>query len=175
MIGDAWPKGLQIKIHTFPFKLYPKNWEDFKIDKEFINALHWNEVKFLNDQGNDFSNEIKNLPNNRGGIYIFIIKSEVLPSISEYLAYIGRALYTDTHSLRVRCRRYLTEYLNEKERPKITTLMKLFGNRLYLKYTIIEKNELIVELEAELINSLLPPFNDQVPDIITRQAVNAFK
>ena len=174
MIREAFPIGEQIKLHTFGFRLYPKLWIDFDIEEELMQALDWKETKFLNDEGTDFSDDIKNLPTNFGGIYIFIIKSNVLKEVSEYLAYIGRAQLTENHNLRVRCKRYLTQYINEKERPKITTLMNYFKDHLYLKYTKVDNNDLIVRLEAELINSLLPPFNDEIPNKKIRQAVNAF-
>jgi hypothetical protein len=38
----------------------------------------------------------------------------------------------------------------------------------------LEDNELIQYLEAELINSILPPFNDKIPAKKQRQAVDAF-
>lgn len=174
MLGEAFPLGEQIKLHTFEFKLYPKLWDDFSVEDDIINALEWSETKFLNDEGNDFSDEVKNLPNDSGGIYIFIIKSQVLRDISEYLAYIGRAQFTENHNLRIRCKRYLSQYLNEKERPKITTLINYYKDHLFLRYTKVSDNELIVRLEAELINSLLPPFNDEIPNKLVRQAIDAF-
>lgn len=174
MLADAFHLGEQIKLHTIEFKLYPQLWGDFDIDHKIMSELDWIEVKFLNDRANDFSEEVKKLPNDKGGVYIFIIKSEVLPNISEYLAYIGRAQLTEHHNLRVRCKRYLTTYINDKERPKITTLMHYYRDRLFLKYAIIEDNDLIIDIEAELINSLLPPFNDEIPEKRVRQAVDAF-
>jgi len=174
MKQDAFQLGEHIKLHTFGFRLSPKLWDEFGVDDDMMQSLVWDEVKFLNEEGTDFSPEVKNLPTDSGGIYIFIIKSFVLEGVSEYLAYIGRAQFTEHHNLRVRCRRYLTQYINEKERPKITTLMKYFKDRLYLRYTQVAKNEDIVKLEAELINSLLPPFNDEVPNKNIRQAVDAF-
>lgn len=174
MIGEAFPLGEQIKLHTFDFKLYPKLWNDFSVEEEIMLKLEWGETKFLNEDGTDFSDEVKNFPIDSGGIYLFIIKSNVLKGISEYLAYIGRAQFTENHNLRVRCKRYLTQYINENERPKITTLMNYFKDHLYIRYTKVSSNELIIKLEAELINSLLPPFNDEIPNKIVRQAVNAF-
>ena len=52
--------------------------------------------------------------------------------------------------------------------------MKYYKNHIFLRYSKISNNDLIVRLEAELINSLLPPFNDEVPDKIERQAIDAF-
>lgn len=174
MITEAFPLGEQVKLHTFDFKLYPKLWEAFNIETHIIDSLEWQEIKFLNEEGTDFSEGVKNLPTDSGGIYIFIIKSNVLKGISEYLAYIGRAQFTENHNLRIRCRRYFYQYLNEKERPKITTLMNYYKNYLFLRYTKVTDNDLIIRLEAELINSLLPPFNDEIPNQTIRQAIDAF-
>jgi hypothetical protein len=174
MDTDAFKLGEQIKLHTMSFKIVPELWDNFDFEDSFMRALTWDEYKFLNDSGDDFSEDVKNLPNDSGGIYSFIIKNPVLSGVSEYLAYIGRARFTDNHNLRVRCRRYLTEYLNEKERPKITTLMNYYKKHLYIRYTCIDGNELIEDLEAELINSILPPCNDAIPEKKIKQAVNAF-
>ena len=174
MQNDAFQLGEQIRLHTVDFKLYPQLWDQFNFTQEILSNLEWKEYKFLNDEGTDFSDEVSSMPNNSGGIYAFIIKNPVFPGVSEYLAYIGRARYTSNHNLRVRCRRYLTQYLNEKERPKITRLMNYYKEYLFIRYARIDGNEQIDELEAELINSILPPFNDQIPTKIIRQGVNAF-
>ncbi|HET8858648.1 hypothetical protein [Marivirga sp.] len=174
MQRDAFDLGKELRNHTVGFKLYPPLWNEFDIPIEIMNQLNWKEHKFLNALGNDFSSEVKNLPNNKGGIYLFIIKSNVLPEISEYLAYIGRVQLTDSHNFRVRCKKYFREYLNDTERPKITTMLEFFKHNLYLRYAEIEDNELIVELESKLINSLIPPFNDLIPEKRIRDAVKAF-
>lgn len=174
MLKDAFELHKEAKLYTFDFTIVPKLWDDFQIPTDVMEALVWNEVKFLNDDGTAFSDEFDQIPNDQGGIYIFIIKSKVLPGISEYLAYIGRAQLTTNHNLKARCRRYFREYLNEKERPKITSLINFFKKHLYLKYATVPDNETIVRLEAELINSILPPFNDAIPSKVIRQAVNAF-
>lgn len=171
---DAFQLGEQIKLHTFEFKLCPILWKKFSIEPELMDSLEWVESKFLNEDCSDFSEEVKKMPNNSGGIYLFIIKSHIIKDVSEYLAYIGRAQFTKDHNLRVRCRRYLTQYLNEDERPKITTLMHYFKNNLFIRYAKVDDNDLIIRLEADLINSLLPPFNDEVPEKKIREAVNAF-
>lgn len=174
MQREAFELGEKIKTHTFDFKLYPDLWFEFKIDQAVMNDLEWNEIKFLNNSGNDYSNDVKNMPNDMGGIYIFMIKSNVLPGVSEYLAYIGRAQLTENHSLRVRCKKYFREYLKDKERPKVTTMIHYFKNHLYLRYAEVNDNATIVDLEAELINAILPPFNDLIPEKRIRDAVKAF-
>lgn len=174
MLNDAFSLGEHIILRTIEFKLVPMLWDDFKINDVDFKNLEWHEFKFLNENGSDFSDDVKNLPNDSGGIYSFIIKSPVWPGVSEYLAYIGRARLTDSHNLRVRCRRYLTEYLNEKERPKITRLMNYYKKHLFIRYTKVDGNDAIEKIEAELINTILPPFNDEIPEKKIRDGVNAF-
>lgn len=174
MLNDAFKIGEQITLHSVDFKLYPKLWTEFVINRRELDLLDWTEFKFLNEDGNDFSDQVKNIPNDSGGIYVFIIKNPVLPGVSDYLAYIGRARFTEKHNLRVRCRRYLTQYLNENERPKITRLMNYYKDHLYIRYAKVDNNDFIDLLESELINSILPPFNDKIPKKKIRQGIDAF-
>ena len=168
--------GSELNSHKVEFHLYPINWDRFKSIKTInIRKTHWKETKYLNDSGRDLNANVKRINNKTGGIYLFVIKSEVLPKISEYLVYIGRAQYTNTHNLRVRVKKYFKEYMSDYERPKIVRMMTSWGNNLYLKYVEINDNDVIIKLEARLINTLLPPFNDEIPDKKIRKAIKAFK
>jgi len=172
---DAFILGQEINNHNVSFKICPTLWFDFNLKKKILPAMQdWKEIKFLDDSGIDFNTDINKLPNNHGGIYVFIIKSDIFPGISEYLSYIGRAKLTKTHNLRVRLRSYLTSFNNENERPQISRLIKQFGPHLYLRYIELDNNDIIDYLEAELIKSLLPPFNDEIPDKKIRDAIKAF-
>jgi len=164
----------KIAEHRISFDLCTPLWEDF--DNSKMNALNakWRDIKFLNELGTDISDDVKALPNDKGGLYIFVIKCPILLSTSEYLAYIGRAQLTQSHSLRVRCRKYLYEYCSETGRPKITTMIGMWGKYLHLRYAVIDENDDTVSIEAGLINSILPPFNDEIPNKIIRDAVAAF-
>lgn len=166
--------GEQINNYKMYFNLVPKLWDDFRCDCIDLNAVTWHKCKFLNSDGSELSNEMKNLPNNKGGIYLFFVKPPVIPGLSKYLMYIGRAKLTDKHNLRVRCTKYFTEYHSEKSRPKIARLLSYWGKYLYVYYIELEDNALIDELEAILINSLLPPCNDYIPAKTIRAAVKAF-
>jgi excinuclease UvrABC nuclease subunit len=88
--------------------------------------------------------------------------------------YIGKADITERNSLRVRCKKYFGEYKSKEGRPKIQRLVKYWGKYLHLKYIELDDNNLIKRLEINLINSILPPFNDYIPDKKTRDAKKAF-
>lgn len=171
---DAFVLSDFIKIHEVQFYLYPKPWSEFNYNKVDLKNAGWQEVKFLDPTGTELSDEMKSLPENCGGIYLFIIKSDVLPTISEYLVYIGRAKHTATHNLKIRTNKYYYEFYGPNGRPKITRMVGKWGPCLYVKYLTLTDNNVIEELEAELINSLLPPFNDEIPEKKFRDAINAF-
>ena len=166
----------KIKVNEVQFYLCPELWTAYNFSDFSLPADNWKEVKFLNDDGTGLSDAMQELPDDSGGIYIFIIKATIIESISEYLVYIGRAKYTTSHNLNVRCRKYFYEYFDAiRGRPKVTRMVHKWGNYLYIKYTSITNNEQIERLEAELINALLPPFNHEIPEKKYKRAIRAFK
>lgn len=156
------------------FTLSPDLWRQFSFNDIDFNTVSWLECKFLNADGTGLNNEMNSLPKTRGGIYLFYVKAGIIPGISDYLMYIGKAETTNRNSLSVRCKKYYREYTHKDCRPKINRLISIWGEYLYLKYIPLDDNELIVRLEKALINSLLPPCNDYIPDKKIRQAKKAF-
>ena len=175
MLNSAFPLGEEIKLKTVQYKLHQDLWKrhDFSIIN--LSVSNWTTIKYLNKEGTDFNKEIDLLPADRGGLYMFSIKCPIIPGITEYPAYIGRALLTKGQNLRKRCREYFTKYSTDNERPKITTLFRYWSKDLYLSYMILDENERIIDYEKKLINSLLLPFNDEIPEKEIRQAVKAFQ
>lgn len=163
-----------LKAHEVSFKLFPNLWNDFSNRGISTNSLSWHEVKFLNDDGTNFHDDIQTLPANAGGIYLFIAKADVIPDVTSYLMYVGRAHFSQGQNLRKRCRNYFTKYLREQERPKIQRMIRQWGLHLHIRYCTVQDNDAINRLEAALIDALLPPFNDQIPNKQTRHAVQAF-
>jgi hypothetical protein len=134
-----------------------------------INQLNWNEVKFLNDAG-ELHDDMSSIPNDVGGIYIFRIKSDILPNIINYTMYIGRAQYNNgNYSLRARCRRYKND-----PRMSIRKMIKYWGPYLYVSYTTLSDNELIVDLEKFLIASVLPVYNPAIDEVEVKEAKRMF-
>jgi len=156
------------KVH---FILNPSLWDSF--DDEIKVRLHetpiWNEAKFLDTNGS-ISGEMNCLPKDAGGIYLFVAKPNFIPNSHLYLMYVGRAHYTATQNIRKRCR----GYINEQSRPKIKKMIEGWGKYLYIRYLPLTDNNLIDLIESEIINKILPPFNDAIPDKQIRDAVKAF-
>lgn len=166
MSGSAFKRKRKerIKSLTFEFKMIPDLWNELNDPDNILKTLKWEEVPYLESGKAGFSEGVKNLPEDCGGIYLFIIKSPILPGVSEYLAYIGRAKKTKSHNLKVRCHKYLYDYVSgENEREKVSDMMHYFQNYLHLRFAKLTGNDKIDFIEAELINAILPPFNDAVP------------
>lgn len=89
------------RIYECTYYHDPTRWNSIPKDtKEILNSQKWSGyIKYLDPEGN-VSDAIKNLPNNEGGIYIFFIQGPTLPSAEMYIAYIGRALFTDGQNIK---------------------------------------------------------------------------
>jgi len=174
MLSKAFDLGEELTLKTIRYPLHPPLWSKYDISSVDLNIVNWNTIKYLNEACDDFSPEIGTLPNNKGGIYLFSIHCPIILGHTEFPAYVGRAQSTDNQNLRKRCREYFTKYLRDDERPKITRMIKYWGKYLYLNYFILDANDDTIDYEKKLINSLLLPFNDAIPDIEIRQAVKAF-
>lgn len=149
-----------VKTHKIPFVLNPDGgWTSFPAHLRPIVERPWKEIKYYSD--GELNSEIQSIPNDCGGIYVFLIKPEVIPQIHLYLAYIGRAKHTQYQNLRKR----VCEYAKETKRPKICMLKDQWRDHLYLSYLPLDNNDLIEEMEEELIKAILPPFNDQYPAV----------
>lgn len=172
---SAFEMGEELKMRTISYKLHRRIWEKYDFSTLNLNFHNWTTIKYLNNDGTDFNENINQLPNDLGGIYLFSIRCPIILGCTQYPVYIGRALITQGQNLRKRCREYFTKYSKDGERPKITTLFKYWSNDLYLSFLTIEENNEIIDLEKKLINSLLLPFNDVIPDQQIRQSVKAFQ
>lgn len=175
MLNSAFDLGEEIKLKTVQYRLHQNLWKRYDLSALDLSFSNWTTIKYLNDEGTDFNNDIDLLPSNRGGLYMFSIRCPIIPSITDFPVYIGRALLTEGQNLRKRCREYFTKYSTDNERPKITTLFRYWSKDLYLSYMILDENESIINYEKKLINSLLLPFNDEIPEKEIRQAVKAFQ
>lgn len=165
----AFNLGKEINNKKVLYRLHQPLWtinlEGLDMSKE-----NWITIKYLNDVGTGLNDQIANVPNNRGGIYMFQIFSPIIPGITEFPVYIGRVQLTDHQNLRKRVREYFKD-----ERPQIEKMINTWGNELYLSYMILDDNQKIIDLEEKLINSLLLPFNDKIPDKQIYAAIKAFQ
>lgn len=146
------------KILTLPFELNIDKWSTVSEDiKEFVSS-GWQNIKFLNEDGTDINEDIINVPDDCGGVYLFLLKPDIIPGLHRYIMYIGRARRRKSFSLRKRCMSYLKD-----TRPLIASMRELWGNELYFFYLPIEDDDIISKVEEELIRVIIPPCNSRIP------------
>lgn len=174
MISSAFDLGEEISLRTLPYKLHQTLWFRYDLSAIDLSFQNWTTVKYLNDNGTEFHADVSTIPNDKGGLYMFFIKCPVIRGITEFPFYVGRAQLTEGHDLRKRCKVYFSKYSKDDERPKITKMFRYWRKDLFLSYLVLDDNATIVDYEKMLINSLLLPMNDQIPEKEIRQAVKAF-
>lgn len=161
----------EIQTHRLTFILNPDNiWSSYESEcKKITEKGGWQEVKFLNQDESCLNPDIDNVPNNCGGVYLFILKGQIIPEDHTYILYVGRVQYTSTQNLRKR----LKEYFGDN-RPKIAKMRETWGGKLYIKYLPLKDNSIITKLESELIRVIIPPCNEQYPKVINKAIKAAF-
>lgn len=162
-----------VRLHKVHFVLNPDDeWAKFPDHLKSLVNQQWTEFKFFEKDSDIINPEVDKIPNTCGGIYLFYIKPDVIPKIHHYLVYIGRARKTQYQNLRKRVR----EYATETKRLKIHNMKLIWGSYLYVRYLPLptEDNDCIDELEKELIKAVLPPFNDEYPEVYNQAIKSAF-
>ena len=156
------------------YYLHKPLWDRYNFPNLNLQFTNWQKIKYLNANADDFNLAINTVPNNSGGLYLFYVKCEIISGITEYPFYIGRAQLTEHQNLRKRVKEYFLHYSRNDERPKITKMFKYWANDLHLAYFVLNNNRDIIDLEKQLINYLLLPMNDEIPDQEIKQAIKAF-
>lgn len=174
MIASAFEIGEQIKLRTLKYKVHRVLWDRYNLPNVDLSFKNWTTIKYLNQNGDDFNPSIDTVPDDKGGLYLFYAQCPIITGITDYPFYIGRAQLTNTQNLRKRVKEYFSKFRNNNERPKITKMFKYWSTDLHLAYFTLNENEEVIDLEKQLINSLLLPMNEQIPDQEIRQAIKAF-
>lgn len=160
-----------VKVNKISFVLNPQDcWHAF--DEKFdsiVNSQDWQEMKFLNESADAINEKISEVPNNKGGVYIFFLRPDIVPVVHKYILYVGRVQCTEYQNLRKRFREYLTD-----TRVYIELMRETWGKDLYIRYLPLTDNELIKSLEKELIRVIIPPYNSEYPGILNKAVKAAF-
>lgn len=159
-----------IRNRNLHFVLNPDNcWESF--DSKFAPAVSndWYEIKFLNESGTAINAAISTVPSDKGGIYLFFLRPDIVPNVHKYILYVGRVRSTPTQNLRKRFREYVDD-----SRSDITYMRETWGKELYIRYLPLTENEIITSLEKELIRTIIPPCNTDYPGVLNKAMKAAF-
>ena len=156
-------------LFQLTFDLDVVKWATMDEEIKAVVSDGWSSIKYLNDAG-ELSDDIRNLPNDCGGIYLFLLKPDKIPSLHRYILYIGRARRATNFGLRQRCSTYISD-----TRPKVHRMIHRWGQDLYLYYLPIhESDEFISKVERELNRVIIPPCNPQIPDYYVMPGQNLF-
>jgi len=175
MFGNAFSLGEELELRKVEYKLHRDLWNKFDYPDLNINFDNWKKIRYLNPTADELASEVEEVPDNKGGLYLFYVKCGVIAGITEFPLYIGRAQFTENQNLKKRVKEYFQHFNKNNERPRITRMFKYWASDLYLAYTIIDENDEIRDLEKNLINSLLLPMNTEIPDTEIKQAIRAFQ
>lgn len=175
MLRSAFDLGEQMQLRKLEYIPHTDLWNKFKVTTIDLAFTNWTSIKYLNDDATDFNKDIEKVPNDKGGLYLFYVKCPIIIGITEYPFYIGRAQLTANQNLRKRVREYFTHFAREDERPKITKMINYWGQDLHLAFLTLPDNFSVVDFEKKLINSLLLPMNDKIPDQEISQGISAFQ
>ncbi|MCH5250505.1 MAG: hypothetical protein J1E98_11250 [Lachnospiraceae bacterium] len=144
---------------TLDFQLNVDKWNTVNQEVKDIVSTGWEKIKFLNEEGRIDNQDILKVPDNMGGVYVFLLQPDIIPNMHLYIMYIGRARRKTEFSLRKRCKAYLKD-----TRPQIAYMREVWGKNLYFYYLPLENDDTIDKVEKELIRVIIPPCNSQIPD-----------
>jgi len=117
--------------------------------------LTWQKIKF----GKPHADQI---PNDCCGVYSFVVIPEIANHVAcAYLLYVGET----QRDFRTRYREYLDDQNPSKrtKRVHIREMLTKWQNHLWFCYAPITETKLIKQVEADLINSYLPPYCKEYP------------
>lgn len=164
----------EVKDNTFMFSLVPNHWEEFE---NFLNITEddWEEYKYFNESG-EVSEEVKNIPNNKGGIYLYVVKPPVPIRYMPIIMYVGRAHNNgNSQNLRKRVNNYAREAKDfYRGRKAVRSLFSKYAEYLHVMYISLDKNEDIDRLEKELISAIVPACNRELIQVSLKEGRSAF-
>jgi len=175
MIASAFTLGEEINLRKLEYRIFNNLWRRHTLPTIDISFNRWVKIKYLNDMCDNFNPEVETIPDDKGGLYLFYVKCPIIPGITDFPFYIGRAQLTEGQNLRKRVKEYFSKFRRDDERPKITRMFKYWSDDLHLAYFVLDENADVIDFEKMIINSLLLPMNDQIPDQEIRQAIKAFQ
>ena len=144
---------------TLSFELNIDKWKSMDSTVRAAVSSGWKSIKYLNDDGTGVNDRIAEVPNDCGGIYIFLLKPDIIFPLHRYIMYIGRARRKKNYSLQARCRTYFKD-----SRPAVANMIEQWGKELFLFYLPVEDtDEFIEKIDQELIRVIIPPCNTQIP------------
>jgi excinuclease UvrABC nuclease subunit len=157
---------LDKNVLTTPFTINPIRWHNApKKSLDTFDSLMPKSQEFMVFDGNEKNKDgFDMLPDDAGGIYIFLIKPKVFFDYP-YLVYIGKA--NGNNTLKKRCSSYLYKSSAEK-REWVKWLQDFYKRHWHIMFLPMQDytDDEILNFEGDLIQALAPPYNDKSKKII---------
>lgn len=164
----------ELQLMTWTFCLSTELWEKYNSRKSSVNIANLMKIKYFNDDTRKLSEEVDKLPNNKGGIYLYVIENPIIPNSGSYIMYVGRARKTASESLKKRAKSHYAQYIRHEENERLERLFDNWWSYIYFIYVPIDENDEIDLIEDELITALTPPCNKEYPSPQIRKKLSAF-
>lgn len=166
------PVESDLASYQMTFILSPELWEKFNLEGINVDYSKWARVKMM-DADKELSDETNRIPNDCGGIYVYVIVSPIIPNGGNYLMYIGKATKTESENLRARVRTYKKQFGEKYNRSKLHTMFTKWGEYVY--YLPMKSSAAdIKEIEDRLIAAYgRPPCNKEILIRSVKDAVDA--
>lgn len=168
------PVESDLASYQMTFILSPELWEKFNLEGINVDYSKWARVKMM-DADKELSDETNRIPNDCGGIYVYVIVSPIIPNGGNYLMYIGKATKTESENLRARVRTYKKQFGEKYNRPKLHNMFTKWVEYVYVYYLPMKSSAAdIKEIEDRLIAAYgRPPCNKEILIRSVKDAVDA--
>ena len=168
------PVESDLASYQMTFILSPELWEKFNLEGINVDYSKWARVKMM-DADKELSDETNRIPNDCGGIYVYVIVSPIIPNGGNYLMYIGKATKTESENLRARVRTYKKQFGEKYNRSKLHTMFTKWGEYVYVYYLPMKSSAADrKEIEDRLIAAYgRPPCNKEILIRSVKDAVDA--
>jgi hypothetical protein len=134
------------------FILHLKRWQNYAASSG--PTLKWESTRFSKEG-------VKKLPHNKMGIYTFVAEPQIAGhTYVRYLLYVGKA---EGQSLQDRVTSYLYEPRVAKPRVHVSEMVTKFGEQIWIYYAVVDDISSITNIEDQLLQAFIPPFNRDFP------------
>ena len=161
--------------YKWNFLLCTELWEKYISENHQIDFANMQKIQFFDGSSASLSSEVDNIPNDKGGIYFYVLENPFVPEFGKYIMYVGRAHKTAYASLRQRAKSHYSDFVNARENSSLARLYSDYAPYVRFHYVPVDGNDVIDKVEEELIVSLTPPCNDKIPSVRLRQKMRAFQ
>ena len=148
----------------------------YNIETFVLNLQSWKDVRddlrvlFQNGQRFKFDEHIQDSLPKTKGIYVFYVEPQFpfLPEV-RYLMYVGKVV--GSNSFRHRFYEYVSAIGSHTERRNIQLLTNLWPNKTWVYvYELNLPDDEIGRIESNLIDSIVPPMNNQFKAISAKKS-----